>query len=167
MKKFELDYRKEIEAVITIPNNFTNIHIINEPTFSTLFYGMNEKVEEDHILFFDFGGGTLNISILRFLEESIIVQSSVGNQRLGGNDLGNVLLNYCIDYLKKTKNFNLENESKLFYETRLECKIQLSDFQYSEIKIKLPNETIDIPISREEFEELCEKKNYWKKIENL
>ncbi len=47
------------------------------------------------------------------------------------------------------------------------CKIQLIDFQQSEIKIKLPNETIDIPISREEFEELCEKKNYWKKIENL
>ncbi len=47
------------------------------------------------------------------------------------------------------------------------CKIQLIDFQQSEIKIKLPNETIDIPISREEFEELCEKKNYWKEIENL
>ena len=42
---------------------------------------MNEKVEEgDHILFFDFGGGTLDISILRFFEESFIVQSSVGNQ---------------------------------------------------------------------------------------
>ena len=47
------------------------------------------------------------------------------------------------------------------------CKIQLNDFQHSEIKIKLPNITIDIPILREEFEELCEKKNYWKKIENL
>ena len=47
------------------------------------------------------------------------------------------------------------------------CKIQLSDFQHSAIKIKLPNEINDIPILREEFEELCEKKNYWKKIENL
>ena len=187
-KKFDLDYRQEIEAVITVPANFTNnqknatkeagniagfkvIRIINEPTSAALCYGMNEKVEEgDYILFFDFGGGTLDISILQFFEESFIVISSVGNQRLGGNDLDNVLLNYCIDYLKSNNNIILENEPKLFNETRLECekcKIQLSDFQHSTIKIKLPNENIDIPISREKFEELCEKKNYWKEIENL
>ena len=60
---------------------------------SALSYGMNEKVEEgDHILFIYFGGGTLNIFILRFFEESFIVQSSVRNQRLGGNDLDNVVV---------------------------------------------------------------------------
>jgi len=139
-KKFDLDYRQEIEAVITVPANFTNnqknatkeagniagfkvIRIINEPTSAALCYGMNEKVEEgDYILFFDFGGGTLDISILQFFEESFIVISSVGNQRLGGNDLDNVLLNYCIDYLKSNNNIILENEPKLFNETRLECE---------------------------------------------
>ena len=104
-----------MEAVTTIHNNFTNIHIINEPTLATLFYGMNEKIEEgDHILFFDFGRGTLDISILRFFEESFIVQSSVGNQRLGGNYLGNVLLNYCIGYLKKLKILILKMNQNYF-----------------------------------------------------
>ena len=132
---------------------------------------MNEKVEEgDYLLFFDFGGGTLDISILQFFEESFSVISSQGNPRLGGNDLDNVLLNYCIDYLKEKHSINLEYDSKLYKQTRInceKCKIELSNFDNSKIQINLEDETIDIPISKEQFEELCQKKGYWQQIEEL
>ena len=183
-RKFDLDYRQEIEAVITVPANFTNnqkdatkeagrmagfkvLRIINEPTSAALAYGMQEKVDEgDYLLFFDFGGGTLDISILQFFEESFSVISSVGNPRLGGNDLDNALLNYCIDYLKSKEDINLEYDSKLYKQARIsceKCKIDLSNFENSNIEIN----DINIPISRELFEELCEKKGYWKQIEEL
>ena len=187
-KKFGLDNRQEIEVVITVPANFTNnqkdatkeagkmagfkvLRIINEPTAAALAYGMNEKVEEgDYLLFFDFGGGTLDISILQFFEESFSVVSSVGNPRLGGNDLDNVLLNYCIEYLNEEKGINLQEESKLYKQARIsceKCKIDLSNFNNSTIKMELQNDSIEIPISREQFEELCQKKGYWEQIEEL
>ena len=60
---------------------------------------MNENMEEgDYLLFLDFGGGTFDVSILQFFDESSSVIISNGDQHLGGNDFDNVLLDYCFSY---------------------------------------------------------------------
>ena len=72
------------------------IRIINEPTAASMAYELNAKSAIDrNILVFDFGGGTLDVSILTVGDGDNEVKSTFGDTHLGGSDIDNLLVNFC------------------------------------------------------------------------
>jgi molecular chaperone DnaK len=132
--------------------------------------------EGDNFLFLDFGGGTFDVSILQFFDESSCVIISNGAQHLGGNDFDKALLDYCFSNLLDNYKINLKEKKykKEYRKARRSCKeykIKISKCQNSSKKIKIGNKDYTIEINRAKFEELIEKKNiglklkiYYKKL---
>ena len=115
------------EAVITVPAYFTDSQrqatkdagkiagldvkrIINEPTAASLAYGMDKDTEQHKIMVFDLGGGTFDVSILEIGDGVFEVLSTRGNNRLGGDDFDEVLMNYMISEFKKENGIDLSKD---------------------------------------------------------
>ena len=129
LKRDAEDYLGEpvTKAVITVPAYFTDaqrqatkdagaiaglevLRIINEPTAACLAYGENKK-EEHNILVFDLGGGTFDVSILEVAEGVFTVLATAGDNRLGGDDWDNRIVEWIADGFKKTEGIDLRNDS--------------------------------------------------------
>ena len=158
-------------AVITVPAYFTDVQrrltakagelaglqverIINEPTAAALDYGLSNLEHCKNILVYDFGGGTLDITVLELFEGVIDVKASCGNNSLGGKDFDEIIM-------KKLENA-ARNERALMRLKKAaeECKIALST--ETEYEISLPflmsgahgrPVSIERTITRTEFEE--------------
>src|SRR3989338_4730885 len=125
------------EAVITVPAYFNDnqrqatkdageiaglkvLRIINEPTAACLAYGLDKAGKEQKIMVFDFGGGTLDVTILEmgWDEEhkaaTFEVLSTHGDNHLGGTDMDNVLIGYICDEFKKETGIDLKNDKMAF-----------------------------------------------------
>jgi len=115
------------EAVITVPAYFTDSQrqatkdagkiaglnvkrIINEPTAAALAYGMDKDTEQHKIMVFDLGGGTFDVSILEIGDGVFEVLSTRGNNRLGGDDFDEVLMNHMVSEFKKENGIDLSND---------------------------------------------------------
>jgi len=117
-KSAEVYLNKKIdEVVVTVPANFDDNQrsatmkaiqmsglrcerIINEPTAAAITYGLDNIDEESTILVFDFGGGTLDITILEMYDGVLEVKSSYGDTQLGGKDLDERMKGIIIDKLR-------------------------------------------------------------------
>ncbi len=104
------------EAVITVPAYFTDSQrqatkdagkiagldvkrIINEPTAAALAYGL-DKESDQKIMVYDLGGGTFDVSVLEIGEGVIEVLATAGNNRLGGDDFDECIMNYLVQQFK-------------------------------------------------------------------
>src|SRR5690606_36583739 len=113
-------------AVITVPAYFSDsqrtatrdagviaglevLRIINEPTAAALAYGL-DKEEDQTILVFDLGGGTFDVSILELGDGVFEVKATSGNNRLGGDDFDERLVNYMAEEFKKELGIDLRND---------------------------------------------------------
>ena len=167
-------------AVITVPAYFNNIQrqctknagkiaglnvkrIINEPTAAAIACGLDKyNDEEKYILVFDFGGGTLDVTILLLNENIFEVKSTCGNSHLGGNDLDNELMKYCINEFKNETGIDISNNKKAIRRLKYVCeskKLSLSSSDETSIDIDcLANgEDLNLTITRPEFENICKK----------
>ena len=112
------------EAVITVPAYFTNEQrqatkdagriagldvkrIINEPTAAALSYGMEKENDNIKIMVFDLGGGTFDVSILEVADGVVDVMATRGNNRLGGDDFDERLMNHIAAEFKKEHGIDL------------------------------------------------------------
>jgi len=182
LKQVAEDYigSKVTEAVITVPAYFNDLQrqatkdagqiaglnvrrIINEPTAAALAYGCEKKANET-IAVFDFGGGTFDVSILEIADGVIEVKATSGNNKLGGDDLDDLLTNYIIDEFKKEQGIDLRNDKMALQrlkEASEKAKKELSALE--ETEINLPYITADasgpkhltLKISRAKFESIC------------
>jgi molecular chaperone DnaK len=117
---------KVTQAVITVPAYFNDsqrqatkdagriaglevLRIINEPTASSLAYGLDKKKNEK-IAIYDFGGGTFDISILEIGDGVFEVRSTNGDTHLGGDDLDERIINYLAEEFKKQHNIDIRND---------------------------------------------------------
>jgi len=117
---------KVSQAVITVPAYFNDsqrqatkdagriaglevLRIINEPTASSLAYGLDKKKNEK-IAIYDFGGGTFDISILEIGDGVFEVRSTNGDTHLGGDDLDERIINYLAEEFKKQHNIDIRND---------------------------------------------------------
>lgn len=181
LKRDAEDYLGEpvTKAVITVPAYFTDaqrqatkdagaiaglevLRIINEPTAACLAYGENKK-EEHNILVFDLGGGTFDVSILEVAEGVFTVLATAGDNRLGGDDWDNRIVEWIADGFKKTEGIDLRNDSMAMQRLREaaeKAKIELSNM--TETTISLPfitaNQTgpkhLEMKLTRAKFEEM-------------
>jgi len=171
---------KVTKAVITVPAYFNDaqrqatkdagtiaglevVRIINEPTAAALAYGLDKSDKEHKILVFDFGGGTLDVTIMEFGQGVFEVKSTSGDTQLGGRDMDEVLIKFIVSEFKKKEGIDLSKDSMAM--TRLreaaeKAKIELSSVL--ETEINLPFITADqngpkhllMKINRAKLEEL-------------
>ncbi|EGT3847008.1 molecular chaperone DnaK [Clostridioides difficile] len=168
------------EAVITVPAYFTDAQrqatkdagriagldvkrIINEPTAAALAYGMDKLDQEKKILVFDLGGGTFDVSILEIGDGTFEVLATAGNNRLGGDDFDQIVIDYLADEFKKAEGVDLRNDKMALQrlkEAAEKAKKELSSTMSSNINLPFITATaegpkhLNIDLSRAKFEEL-------------
>jgi len=151
---------KVTEAVITVPAYFNDSQrqatkdagkiaglevkrIINEPTASSLAYGLDKK-KEGYIAVYDFGGGTFDITVLEIGEGVFEVKSTGGDTHLGGDDLDQEVINWVLEEFKKEQGLELKNDPMALQrvkEAAEKAKCELSTS--TETEINLPFITAD------------------------
>ena len=116
------------EAVITVPAYFTDSQrqatknagkiaglnvkrIINEPTAAALAYGIDKETDQHKVMVYDLGGGTFDVSILEVGDGVFEVLATRGNNRLGGDDFDEKLLNYLADEFMKENGVDLRKDA--------------------------------------------------------
>lgn len=114
------------QAVITVPAYFNDsqrqatkdagkiaglevLRIVNEPTAAALAYGM-EKTEDQTVLVYDLGGGTFDVSILELSEGFFEVKATSGDNKLGGDDFDQVVIDYLVAEFKKDNGIDLSKD---------------------------------------------------------
>jgi molecular chaperone DnaK len=142
-------------AVITVPAYFNDsqrqatrdagqiagldvLRIINEPTASALAYGISKVGEDNTILVFDLGGGTFDVSILEITDGVFEVKATHGNNRLGGDDFDQCIIDWMVSEFKNTTDIDLSSDLmavQRLKETAEKTKIELSSSQVSEVHL--------------------------------
>jgi len=143
------------KAVITVPAYFNDsqrqatkdagaiagldvVRIINEPTAAALAYGIDKEGKQEKILVFDFGGGTLDVTIMDFGEGVFEVKSTSGDTNLGGTDMDEALMDYICDEFKKENGIDLKEDKTAMQrlkEAAEKAKIELSSTLETEINL--------------------------------
>ena len=168
------------QAVITVPAYFSDsqrqatkdagriaglevLRIINEPTAAALAFGMDKVDKDQKIMVYDLGGGTFDVSILDIGDGVFEVLATSGNNRLGGDDFDQRIIDYLVDEFKKTSGIDLKTDKMAMQrlkEAAEKAKIELSGV--GQTNINLPFITadstgpkhLDITLTRAKFEDL-------------
>jgi len=167
------------QAVITVPAYFTDaqrqatkdagtiaglevLRIINEPTAAALAYGL-DKGEDHRILVFDLGGGTFDVSILELGGGTFQVVATAGNNRLGGDDFDERIVNFLADKFQRANGIDLRKDRQALQRLREaseKAKVELSGLATTSINLPFISMTSDGPVhldetlTRAKFEEL-------------
>ncbi len=167
------------DAVITVPAYFTDSQrqatkdagriaglnvsrIINEPTAAALAYGL-DKEQEQKILVFDLGGGTFDVSVLEIGDGVFEVLATNGNNRLGGDDFDEKIMEYVISEFKKSNGIDLSKDKMAMQrikEAAEKAKVELSGVLQANINLPFITadssgpKHLDLTISRAKFNEL-------------
>ncbi len=167
------------KAVITVPAYFNDnqrqatkdagtiagldvVRIINEPTAAALAYGM-DKEGEATLMVFDFGGGTLDVTIMEAGEGVFEVKSTSGDTQLGGRDMDEILTDYVVEKFRQDSGANLKNDRMAIQ--RLREAVEIAKIELSSVlqtTINLPYITadqtgpkhLDMTLTRAKLEEL-------------
>ncbi|WP_308539675.1 molecular chaperone DnaK [uncultured Murdochiella sp.] len=168
------------EAVITVPAYFTDAQrqatkdagkiagldvkrIINEPTAAALAYGVDKDEESSKIMVFDLGGGTFDVSILEVGDGVFEVLSTRGNNRLGGDDFDNALMDYIAEDFKKENGVDLRldpTSDQRLKDAAEKAKKELSSAMTSTINLPFITAVngqpvhLNMSVTRAKFEEL-------------
>ena len=171
---------KVTEAVITVPAYFTDSQkqatkdagkiagldvkrIINEPTAASLAYGLDKDEAQHKILVYDLGGGTFDVSILELGDGVFEVLATNGNNKLGGDDFDEALLNFMADSFSKENGVDLRNDKMALQrlkEAAEKAKKELSSAQTTNINLPFitVNENgplhMNMDITRAKFDQL-------------
>ena len=167
------------QAVITVPAYFSDaqrqatkdagkiaglevLRIINEPTAAALAYGL-EKDADQKIMVYDLGGGTFDISILEIGDGVFEVLATSGNNRLGGDDFDEKVMNYLADEFQKENGIDLRQDKMALQrlkEAAEKAKIELSGVMSSNVNLPFITadttgpKHLDITITRAQFDSL-------------
>ena len=171
---------KVTEAVITVPAYFTDSQkqatkdagkiagldvkrIINEPTAASLAYGLDKDESQHQIMEYDLGGGTFDVSILELGDGVFEVLATNGNNKLGGDDFDEALLNFMADSFAKENGVDLRNDKMALQrlkEAAEKAKKELSSAQTTNINLPFitVNENgplhMNMDITRAKFDQL-------------
>ena len=167
------------QAVITVPAYFSDsqrqatkdagriaglevLRIINEPTAASLAYGL-DKENDQKILVFDLGGGTFDVSILEIGDGVFEVLATSGNNRLGGDDFDDRIIDWMVAEFKKDSGIDLKNDKMALQrlkEAAEKAKIELSSVATTNINLPFITadatgpKHLDLTLTRAKFEEL-------------
>ncbi|PNQ79434.1 molecular chaperone DnaK [Paenibacillus sp. F4] len=169
------------QAVITVPAYFNDgqrqatkdagkiaglevLRIVNEPTAAALAYGM-EKSEDQTILVYDLGGGTFDVSILELGDGFFEVKATSGDNKLGGDDFDQVIIDYLVNEFKKDQGIDLSKDKaavQRLKDAAEKAKKELSGVLTTTISLPFITVADGVPqhlelnLTRAKFEELSE-----------
>ncbi len=171
------------QAVVTCPAYFTDaqrkatkdagriaglevLRIINEPTAAALAFGV-DKDDDQTILVYDLGGGTFDVSVLEIYQvdeqPQIEVKATAGNNRLGGDDFDDYIIEWAVAEFKKSSGVDLSKDNQAMSrlkEASEKAKIELSGTQQAQLNLPFITMVdgqpahLDLTLSRAKFEEL-------------
>ena len=169
------------KAVITVPAYFNDdqrkatkdageiaglevVRIINEPTAAALAYGLDKK-QDQHIVVYDLGGGTFDVSILEIADGVFEVKATNGDTQLGGDDWDDQLINMLVADFLKDEGIDLSEDSMAMQRLKEEAekaKHTLSSSQSTEINLPFITagesgpKHLNVSLTRSRFEQLCD-----------
>ncbi|MEI4829334.1 chaperone protein DnaK [Bacillus sp. FJAT-53711] len=168
------------KAVITVPAYFNDAErqatkdagriagleverIINEPTAAALAYGLEKQDEEQKVLVYDLGGGTFDVSILELADGTFEVISTAGDNRLGGDDFDQVIIDHLVAEFKKENNIDLSQDKMALQRLKDAAEKAKKDLSgVTQTQISLPFISagaagplhLELNLTRAKFEEL-------------
>jgi len=164
------------KAVITVPAYFNDnqrqatkdageiaglqvVRLVNEPTAASMAYGIDRLEKEHEILVFDFGGGTLDVTIMEFGGGVFEVRGTDGDTQLGGTDMDNALIDYVAGEFKRKEGVDLRDDKKALIrlkEAVEKAKIELSTTMSTDINLPYIYEqkNLQMEITRAKLEQL-------------
>ena len=169
------------KAVITVPAYFDDnqrqatkdagtiagldvVRIINEPTAASLAFGLDKAKEDMKILVFDFGGGTLDVTIMEMGGGVFEVMSTSGDTQLGGTDMDKVLIDFIVDEFKKKEGIDLSQDTTAMTRIREaseKAKIELSTVMETDVNLPFIShdpstgaKNLELRITRAKLDEL-------------
>ena len=169
------------KAVITVPAYFDDnqrqatkdagtiaglnvVRIINEPTAASLAFGLDKAKQDMKILVFDFGGGTLDVTIMEMGGGVFEVMSTSGDTQLGGTDMDRVLIDFIADEFKKKEGIDLTTDATAMTRVREaaeKAKIELSTVMETDVNLPFiaydqssGSKNLELRISRAKLDEL-------------
>jgi molecular chaperone DnaK len=182
LKSYAEDYLGEpvTKAVITVPAYFNDAErqatkdagkiagleverIINEPTAAALAYGLDKTDQDQTILVYDLGGGTFDVSILELGDGVFEVKSTAGDNRLGGDDFDQVIIDYLVEQFKKENGIDLSQDKMALQRLKDAAEKAKKDLSgVTSTQISLPFITagaagplhLEVTMSRAKFDEL-------------
>lgn len=166
------------DAVITVPAYFNDsqrqatkdagtiaglnvIRIINEPTAAAIAYGFNEKIDSAQtILVYDFGGGTLDVSLLKIEKGVFEVLATAGNTSLGGEDLKWCLANYAAEEFEKLHKVSIKENRRSMFRLAEACETAKKALSFATTSVVSVDSLYDgkdfsLKLTRAKFETLC------------
>ncbi len=172
--------QKVTQAVITVPAYFSDsqrqatkdagkiaglevLRIINEPTAAALAYGVDKDTTDQKIMVYDLGGGTFDVSILDIGDGVFEVLATSGNNKLGGDDFDQKIIDYLVSEFKKSNGIDLSQDKSAMQrlkEAAEKAKIELSGMQQTNINLPFITadstgpKHLDVTLTRAKFEEL-------------
>jgi len=182
LKSYAEDYLGEsvTKAVITVPAYFNDAErqatkdagkiagleverIINEPTAAALAYGLDKTDEDQTILVYDLGGGTFDVSILELGDGVFEVKATAGDNRLGGDDFDQVIIDYLVEQFKKENGIDLSQDKMALQRLKDAAEKAKKDLSgVTTTQVSLPFITagpagplhLEVSLSRAKFDEL-------------
>ena len=167
---------KVTSAVITVPAYFNDAErqatknagkiaglkverIINEPTAAALAYGLDKQEDSQTVLVYDLGGGTFDVSILELGDGVFEVKSTSGNNKLGGDDFDQRIIDYIVDDIKEEHDVDLSDNKMALQRIKEEAeKAKKTLSSSTSTEISLPFITADLnyetTLTRAKFEKL-------------
>ncbi|MFA7507395.1 MAG: molecular chaperone DnaK [Bacilli bacterium] len=171
---------KVTDAVITVPAYFSDAQrqatkdagkiaglnvkrIINEPTAAALSYGIDKTEKEQTVLVYDLGGGTFDVSILSLADGTFEVISTAGNNKLGGDDFDQRVVDWMVTEFKKQYSVDLSKDKMAIQrlkEAAEKAKMDLSGIAQTEISLPFISVSSDGPLhltlnlTRAKFDEM-------------
>ena len=171
---------KVTDAVITVPAYFSDAQrqatkdagkiaglnvkrIINEPTAAALAYGIDKTEKEQTVLVYDLGGGTFDVSILSLADGTFEVISTAGNNKLGGDDFDQRVVDWMVTEFKKQYSVDLSKDKMAIQrlkEAAEKAKMDLSGIAQTEISLPFISVSSDGPLhltlnlTRAKFDEM-------------
>ena len=169
---------KVTDAVVTVPAYFNDsqrqatkdagsiaglnvLRIINEPTAAAIAYGLDNKDDvEKHVLIFDLGGGTFDVSLLNIDDGIFEVKATAGDTHLGGEDFDNILVHHFSREFKNKTKCDISNNNRALRRLRTACekaKRTLSSGNIAQIEVDSLCDGHDFftSLTRAKFESLC------------
>jgi molecular chaperone DnaK len=182
LKSYAEDYlgEKVEKAVITVPAYFNDAErqatkdagriagleverIINEPTAAALAYGLDKQGEDHTILVYDLGGGTFDVSVLELGDGVFEVRSTAGDNRLGGDDFDQVIIDFLVAEFKKENGVDLSKDKMALQRLKDAAEKAKKDLSgVTSTQVSLPFITagengplhLEVTLSRSKFDEL-------------
>ena len=181
LKSYAEDYLAQpvTKAIITVPAYFNDSQrqatkdagriagldvqrVMNEPTAAAIAYGLETGCKgPKNILVFDFGGGTLDISVLKIENSKYKVLAVSGDTHLGGEDIDNVIADFLIKEFEEKTGTNLKNNNKALRRLKIAAEKAKRELSFSseatiDIDALADGEDLNMTITRTEFEDLCQ-----------